>query len=68
MWGDNYPVGTSDCFNIGINGDCNKNCPKLKIGECEKETFLEFKWNNEELLYFRDNGYYEEIINEILKD
>ena len=31
---DNYPsMDFEDCTNLGLNGCCNDNCPKLKRGE-----------------------------------
>lgn len=32
-----YPVGMSDCFVVGINGDCGINCPVFERGDCEVE-------------------------------
>lgn len=57
-----YPVGTNDCFSIGISGNCNFNCPVLQSGECEglKEALNEY--TKEQLMYLYDNGYYEEEI------
>lgn len=31
----NYPVGTSECFNVGISGGCGPDCFVLKKVECE---------------------------------
>jgi hypothetical protein len=31
----NYPVGTSECFNVGISGGCGLNCFVYLKGECE---------------------------------
>lgn len=30
----NYPPDISDCYVVGINGDCGASCPVLKRGEC----------------------------------
>lgn len=30
----NYPVGTSECFNVGISGGCGPDCFVYKKGEC----------------------------------
>lgn len=56
----NIPIGTSDCFNIGISGKCNRDCSVLHSGECE--YFYPQNYTKEELNYFYDNGHYEEII------
>lgn len=32
----NYPVGTSDCFNVGISGGCGPNCFVYLEGRCEE--------------------------------
>ena len=31
----NYPVGTSECFNVGISGGCGPECFVYLKGECE---------------------------------
>lgn len=31
----NYPVGTSDCFNVGISGGCGPDCFVYLEGRCE---------------------------------
>ena len=30
----NYPVGTSECFNVGISGGCGSKCFVYLKGEC----------------------------------
>ena len=30
----NYPVGTSECFNVGISGGCGPDCFVYKKGQC----------------------------------
>jgi hypothetical protein len=30
----NYPVGTSECFNVGISGGCGPDCFVFLKGEC----------------------------------
>lgn len=30
----NYPVGTSECFNVGIAGGCGPDCFVYRKGEC----------------------------------
>lgn len=32
----NYPVGTSNCFNVGISGGCGVTCFAYWQGECEE--------------------------------
>ncbi len=31
----NYPVGTSECFNVGISGGCGIACFVYQKGECD---------------------------------
>ena len=33
---ENYPVGTSDCFNVGISGGCGPECFAYLEGKCEE--------------------------------
>jgi len=37
----NYPVGTSECFNVGISGGCGKGCFVYKKGECDEPMEIE---------------------------
>ena len=38
----NYPVGTSECFNVGISGGCGPDCFVYLKGECdEPEAMVE---------------------------
>lgn len=30
---DNYPVGMSECDRLGLNGQCNEDCPRLASEE-----------------------------------
>lgn len=39
----NYPVGMSDCFVCGINGDCGEDCPVLGSEECEHVEAMKAK-------------------------
>ena len=32
----NYPVGTTDCFNVGISGGCGPDCFVYLEGRCEE--------------------------------
>jgi hypothetical protein len=32
----NYPVGTSECFNVGISGGCGPDCFVYLKGVCEE--------------------------------
>lgn len=32
----NYPVGTSECFNVGISGGCGQDCFVYMKGACEE--------------------------------
>jgi len=31
----NYPVGTSECFNVGISGGCGPDCYVYQEGRCD---------------------------------
>jgi len=39
----NYPVGTSECFNVGISGGCGPECFVYLKGECEEPPIKESK-------------------------
>ena len=45
----NYPVGTSNCFNVGISGGCGPDCFVYQCGECEEAM---------EMVYAIMNGKY----------
>jgi hypothetical protein len=32
----NYPVGTGECFNVGISGGCGADCFVYKKGKCSE--------------------------------
>ena len=32
----NYPIGTSECFNVGISGGCGPDCFVYLKGECDE--------------------------------
>jgi hypothetical protein len=57
----NYPVGTSECFNVGISGGCGPDCFVYLKGECdEPEPMLERLVDESEIarhyeLYGRSN-------------
>lgn len=34
----NYPVGTSECFNVGISGGCGLDCYIYREGRCESSS------------------------------
>lgn len=36
-WSKDIPAGMSWCFNTGIMGDCNEECPYYKSERCEIE-------------------------------
>jgi hypothetical protein len=44
----NYPLGTDECFNVGISGGCGPDCFVYQKGECtEPEEIKEMeKWRN----------------------
>jgi len=33
----NYPVGTNECFSVGISGGCGTDCFVYLKGECDEE-------------------------------
>lgn len=35
------PIVTDECFNYGIVGGCDENCPVYKRGECELQEEVE---------------------------
>jgi len=37
----NYPVGTSECFNVGISGGCGLSCFVYKKGACPHPEDME---------------------------
>lgn len=43
----NYPVGTSDCFNVGISGGCGINCFVYLEGRCDVSSEMIPKLENE---------------------
>lgn len=46
----NYPVGTSECFNVGISGGCGWDCFVYQKGECsESGEMLDRLTTKEEL-------------------
>ena len=44
----NYPVGTSDCFNVGISGGCGTDCFVYLEGRCEVSSEMIPRLENEE--------------------
>jgi hypothetical protein len=46
----NYPIGTSECFNVGIAGGCGPDCFVYLKGECDEPSeMLERLEGDEEL-------------------
>jgi len=45
----NYPVGTTECFNVGISGDCGPDCFVYLKGECKEPHEMIERLNEEEL-------------------
>lgn len=51
----NYPVGTSECFNVGISGGCGPECFVYLKGKCdEPHVMLEELLSDEELELHED--------------
>lgn len=51
---DNYPVGMSDCDRIGLDGNCNENCPLLESEE--KVRFREECYSYGEYLVIKNKS------------
>lgn len=45
----NYPVGTSDCFNVGISGGCGPECFVYLEGRCSEPQEMVDRLNDDEL-------------------
>ena len=45
----NYPVGTSDCFNVGISGGCGTNCFVYLEGRCDVSSEMIPRLEKEEV-------------------
>ena len=51
----NYPVGTSECFNVGISGGCGPECFVYLKGECdEPDAMIEILEGAEEIARHRE--------------
>lgn len=37
----NYPASISDCYVVGINGNCGLECPVLLAGDCDDDEMQE---------------------------
>ncbi len=46
---DNYPVGTSDCFNVGISGGCGPDCFSYLEGQCTEPDEMVSRLSPKEL-------------------
>lgn len=44
----NYPVGTSDCFNVGISGGCGIDCFVYLEGRCDVSSEMIPRLENKE--------------------
>ena len=59
----NYPVGTSECFNVGISGGCGPDCFVYLKGECEEpQEMIPRLTTSEEILLH--NQLYKEVDND----
>ena len=47
---DNYPVGMCDCDRIGLNGQCNEDCPLLKSEEMIRYDEECYSWHDYSVL------------------
>lgn len=41
---DNYPVGMSICDSNGISGNCGRDCPGYKSGDCPCISDINSDW------------------------
>lgn len=49
----NYPVGTSECFNVGISGGCGTECFVYLKGKCgEPQEMLNGMSEEEKVIHF----------------
>ncbi|MCK4668268.1 hypothetical protein KAU33_16065 [Candidatus Dependentiae bacterium] len=46
----NYPIGTDECFNVGISGGCGKDCFVYLKGECDESLEIVGELNADETL------------------
>lgn len=46
----NYPVGTSECFNVGISGGCGVECFVYLKGECDEPQEMVERLTESELI------------------
>lgn len=46
----NYPVGTSECFNVGISGGCGPECFVYLKGKCDEPQEMIDRMEDEEEL------------------
>lgn len=49
-----YPVGTSECFNVGISGGCGPDCFVYQKGECGEPQEMIPALNKEELVKHKE--------------
>ena len=40
-----FGAGMSDCFVVGINGNCGEGCPVWQDGECESFDYDTNEWD-----------------------
>lgn len=45
----NYPVGTSDCFNVGISGGCGPECFVYLEGKCKEHIEMISRLDSEQM-------------------
>ena len=50
----NYPVGTDDCFNVGISGGCGPGCFVYLEGRCKEPDEMIPRLPGDELKRHRD--------------
>jgi len=47
----NYPVGTSECFNVGMSGGCGPDCFVYQKGECGEPQEMLPRLTEDELIH-----------------
>lgn len=53
----NYPVGTSECFNVGISGGCGTECYIYREGRCSEPQEMITRLESEEDRAFHAEAY-----------
>jgi len=60
----NYPVGTSECFNVGISGGCGMECFVYLKGECKEPDEMVDRFSHKDEIERHNELYKKEVSNE----